>query len=265
MTLELIAAVSDAEVKLRAESDNALTQTIEVYRQMRGATAQVRGPSDFANHIWVINDIEILFNTPITYEAYARNEAGTVIESATAGPVTIVKDTAYLRNVLVASAKMPVRLVGQESGDYESEVRRELLRPLGRSAPVVITDIRSSATGASSILTRSAAEARQLDSLLASGDVLMFTGPVDWDLRWPIYMHPGTASEKRVGAALSEDRIRYFEWVQVDPPPYGLFESVQATTWQDLLTAGKTWGAIRSTSWNDLMYPPPVPVILRGP
>jgi hypothetical protein len=255
MALTLYVTPTATDVNLRAITDNPAAATIVTTRTMTGKSTVVRATPNLTDGVWAARDIEILFNTPIVYSSVLRDAAGNLLETADAAPVTVVNQSAYLRDVLVSSAKMPVRIVGKESGDTSTEVRRELLRPLGRKAPVVITDVRASLAGSTSVLTMTSGEMRQFNSLLETGRVLMFTGPADWDIYWPLYIHAGNAKVARVGEMLSEARLTTFEWVEVDPPPTGLFDPVEPQTWGQIVDAGTLWLDIRFVPWLNVMYP----------
>jgi hypothetical protein len=262
VTTTIQATAGTTDVRLRVTSDAAGAVRIELRRSMAGTTSIVRAWPGFEGG-WVHRDIDVLFNTPITYEAVLYSAAGAVVATATTGVVTVRHSTAIVRDALLPSLLMPLRLVGADAGDYTTDVRRELLRPWGRRGPIALTDVRSKASGSSKFLTLTAREQTTASRLLASGNILLFSGPFDFDLRWPFYISPGKVATARVGAALSEARLWTMEWDEVDPPP--VTEPVPAVTWQQLLDQGRTWQDIRNTSWIDVMYPPlpPIDVMAR--
>lgn len=254
MTTTLTATPTSTDVRLLVSTDAPGAHGIEVWRTMAGRETMVRAWPLLDGGAWAHMDIDVLFNVPLTYEAVILDEAGNVLDTRTEGPVTVTNGSAYLRDALVPESKLAVRLVGMAAGDSSTEVRRELLRPVGRQSPVAITDVRSSATGDTALLTMTDAESRQLDLMLNKGAVMLFTGPADFDIRWPLYLSFGEVSTERVSAAQSPARLWGLGWTEVDPPP--VVEPTPAQTWQQLLDAGKKWQTLRGTSWLEVLYPP---------
>lgn len=261
MTTTLSATATATEVRLRVITDAPGAVLVEVLRAMGGRTVQVRAWPGI-DGAWVHTDIDITYGAPLTYQARVYDAAENLLEvSATAGPVTATSTTAYMRNALIPVQKVPLRMVGQEAGDSTTDVRRELLRPLGRSRPIAITDVRQGSEGTASFLTLTKDEQASVERLLESGDILLFAGPQGFSLTWPFYFSAGGVSVSRVSAALSDARLWSMDWSEVEPPP--VTEPVPPVTWQELLDKGTTWESIRLTPWVDVMYPPVVPARLR--
>jgi hypothetical protein len=262
MTLDLTAAAGPLDVRLRATGSVPGAARIEVLRTMLGTRSVVRAWPGF-DGAWVHTDIDVLQGTPLTYEAVLYDASGAIL--ATTPPtaaVAVPPSGAVLRDALVPAHRVPVRLAGQTSGDTTSDVRREVLRPLGRSAPLAITDVRQRATGTTSVLTLTRTEHDQLRSLLDSGNVLLFTGPVGFDIARPFYLTAGALTVSRVSAALDEARLFTYDWMEVDGPP--VLEPTPAVTWGQLLDTGTRWADIRRTPWVDVMFPPAAPARLRS-
>lgn len=261
MTITLTATAGAMDVRLRATGSVAGAARIEVLRTMRGSRAPVRAWPAF-DGAWVHTDIDVLFGTPLVYEARVLGTAGAVLaESGPTEPVVVAFPGVLLRDALVPAHRVPVRLAGRTSGDTSSDVRREVLRPLGRSAPLAITDVRQRSTGSSAVLTLTSAEHDQLHTLLGSGNVLLLTGPADHGMR-PFYLAAGAATVARVSSAMDEARLFTIDWMEVDGPP--VLEPTPAVTWGQLLDTGTRWADIRRTPWVDVMFPPGAPVRLRG-
>lgn len=259
----MTAAAGPTDVRLRATGTVPGAARIEVLRTMAGNRATVRAWPGF-DGAWVHTDIDVLFGTPLVYEARVLDNAGGVLlESQPTAPVVVQFPGVLLRDALVPAHRVPVRLTGQTSGDTSSDVRREVLRPLGRAAPLAITDVRQRATGSSSVLTLTRAEQDQLHTLLGSGNVLLFTGPAGFDLGRPFHIAVGTVGVSRVSAALDQARLFTFDWMEVDGPP--VLEPTPAVTWAQLLAAGTRWVDIHRTPWVDVMFPPAAARTLRSP
>lgn len=263
MTTILMATARTSDVRLRVTSDAPGAVNIEVLRTMNGRTVQVRAWPLIDGGAWVHNDIDVLFGTPITYVARVYDAAGALLEvSPQVAGVVVRHAGALIRDALVPQQAVTLRLVGMDAGDSSSDVRREVLRPLGRSAPLAITDVRQATEGTTRFLTLTKAEQGQMERLLGSGNILFFTGPVDFSLSWPFYFSAGKVSTARVSGALSDARLWTMDWVEVDGPP--VTEPTPAVTWQQLLDQGTKWRDIRITPWIDVMYPPTSPVRLRA-
>jgi hypothetical protein len=257
VSLILDADPGKQEVLVRVVTDHPSAVSVTVTREMRGTRKVIRGGDRGAvvDGIWAQRDYEVLFNIPVTYDAVTYDAAGAALEHAVSPTVQVVYDQAYLRDVLVPSLRTPLRLVGTGSGDSSSEVRRELLRPMGRRTPVVLTDVRSSGSGTSEVLTVTAQEESLLRKMFDSGRVLILTGPADFDVMWPLYVSIGDVQVSHPGAAHSPARVFTFDWVEVDPPPPGLYDPLNAVTWQNLVEARTLWNDIAATPWIDVMYP----------
>lgn len=253
MTTTLTATARTTDVRLLATTTAAGAVHIEVLRTMAGRTVQVRAwPS--IDKDWAHSDIDILFSTPITYVARVYNTAGTLLETSnTVSGVVVANDKAVIRDALVPAQKVTLRLVGKEAGNSTTDVRRELLRPLGRTNPIAITDTRQGSTGTTTFLTLTKPEQGQIERLFGSGNILLFTGPVDFSLTWPFYFSAGAVTQARVSAALDDARLWTMDWVEVDGPP--VTEPLKPVTWQQLVDQGTKWRDIRLTPWVDVMYP----------
>lgn len=261
MSTILTANPGPAEVRVVVSTDNPAAHGIKLWRRMARPYddqfddyAQVRAWPFLSGGAWAHNDIDILFGLDLTYQAEVYDDRGVLLESSEiVGPVVVSNPNTILREALLPQSMMTVRLVGMKAGDSESSVRSEILRPVGRSAPVVITDVRGALTGSTTMLTLTNTEQRTMSRLLDTGGVLLFTGPWDIDITWPIYMAFGAVSISRVSGRLSQARLWNADWVQVDPPP--VIQPIPARTWQDILDAGLTWQALRGSTWLDVLFP----------
>lgn len=256
MATILDADVAGQGVLLRMTTDAAGAASTTFRRTMRGVTQIVRGAdmAPLTTGAYAVRDYEVLYNTPLTYSATVYDAAAVAIAHADV-TIEVPGTSVWLRDVVVPSLSCPVRMTGKEAGDYATEMRTSMLRPLGRSNPVVVTDVRSGATGQTSFLTLSTAEFTSLDTLLATGHVLLYTGPAEWDIRWPRYVVITDTAVKRVSEALDQARLWNVSWTEVDPPPPNQYTPVNPTTWQDLQDASTHWLDIVSTPWIDVLFP----------
>ncbi|MBM0274138.1 hypothetical protein [Micromonospora tarensis] len=80
--------------------------------------------------------------------------------------------------------------------DIERPARGGLFTVPGRTAPVAVTDVRSSRRWTLEVLTNDATAARDVDLLLASGDVLLVQAPAGTDVPAG-YVHVGDTRQRR--------------------------------------------------------------------
>lgn len=258
MPTTVTATLAPQGVQVTVTTTAAGAATLDVSRIQRSNTALVRGGdgADISGGAWASTDYELLYQAPAVYAARVYDTAGVQLEQASSSAVTVPEGRVWLRNVWDSSLAMPVQLVGKVSGDNSSESRSALLRPLGRSNPVAVTDVRSGSSGESTVLTRTDVEERALRGLFATGDILMFTAPASFDVGWPMYIVVGAVTYRRVSGALDDARLISFAWTQVDRPSDGAVPSPtvwgtyvsQGTIWDDWISAG--------TPWSDVAYPP---------
>lgn len=254
MSFTFTAQATPQDVFLRCFTDDPAADTVSVTRSIGGTTSRVRAPAGISGGIWAARDIEVLYGTPITYLAQIRDTGGTVVATATA-TAAVAHAQALLRDVLMPVVKVPVRLVGPDAQDHESDVRGELLRPLGRAAAVLISDARSAPTGTLQTITLTDAEAAAMNRVLGPGRTLLLTGPAGWEPEWPRYVAAGKVARTRPAGPASPLVVWAVEWHQVDPPDPGLFDPVAPRTWGDLRDAGTRWADIAQTPWIDVLYP----------
>jgi hypothetical protein len=266
-TLTLTAVPADHRVDIGVTTTTAAAATVSVSRRLRRnwqPVEQMQGVPLTAAAPAAGSDYEILFNSPIEYIARVHDAAGALIETARAPAVTVPGDEVWLRNVARPALSMPIQVVHMESGDNTDETRAAMLRPLGRRNPVVLTDVRSGASGTISVLTADDDEHISLRYLFASGDVLLLTGPADYDILWPLYIAVGATAMRRVSGALDTARLFTWDWTQVDPPPAGA--RLKTRTWADVDAEFASWDDVLLTQndWADLLYVDPVAVVRMG-
>lgn len=253
MSITLTATAGTAEVRLVVSSSTPGAVRVEVLRTMTARTSPVRAWPVFGG-LWTHQDVDVLFGTPLRYTATVYGADGTALETSETVEAMVQNPGAMIRDALVPSRRAPLQLVGIAAGDSTTDVRRELLYPQGRSAPIAITDVRQRAVGSTTAVTRTAGEEDVLRRLLDSGNVMLFTGPADFDVRWPLYVSLGTVTTSRVSARQDEARLWSMDWVEVDAPP--LAAPQPGRTWRALLERGTRWRDIYRTPWGEVLYPP---------
>jgi len=257
MTTTLVASPSPGSVppwvRLEFTTDAPGATHVVLRRVQDGNSALVSrvpvvpGP---ATHVY--NDHSILMNLPVVYSAAAVDAGGVVLErSPTTSAVTVAGTSAWLVDTAVPALSVPIRIVGKEGGDSGSTARAALLEPLGRRTPIAVTDVRSGASGTTIILTATHLDERRMREILASGRSLLFTGPKDFDLLYPLRFTAGAVGVARVSEALDEHRLFTIGWVEVDPPDGG----AGGNTWDWYVSQGRRWveWVVPGKLWQDIV------------
>lgn len=205
-------------------------------------------PSATAVHELV--DHSVILGSPVIYQATAVDAAGKILErSPSTSAVTVLGDSAWLIDPARSSLSVPIKLVGREAGDSGTSERAALLEPLGRRNPVAVTDVRSGASGTTTILTATGDDERRMRKILASGRQLLFTAPAGFDILYPLRFTAGSVSVARISDAQDPHRLFSIGWNEVDPitgAPYG-------NTWDYYITLGRRWveWIVTRKTWND--------------
>ena len=116
---------------------------------------------------------------------------------------------------------------------------------IGRTLPIAQVELMSGRSITLDLKARSLAEARQLEYLLASGDVLYLTGPSDCPIPFGHYRAKGTDARRE--SPRSDNRVRVVPLEECAAPG------------PDVVTATVTWETVLATfaTWEDvaLVYP----------
>ena len=253
--LSAVAQSAPPGVRLAFGTDAAGAVAVILSRVQVGNTRvvyEVPIPGPSASAVYTQVDHSVLIDGPASYMATAVNAAGVALErSPSTSAVIVAGDSAWLIDPSQPVFSMPVRLVGREAGDSGTSERAALLEPLGRRNPVAVTDVRSGASGTTTILTATGGDERRLRGILASGRPLLFTAPVGFDILYPLRFTAGSVSVARISDAQDSHRLFVIGWTEVDPPStvvpsgntWGWYVG-QGRLWSDWITAGKTWSDV---------------------
>ena len=164
--------------------------------------------------------------------------------------VTPVIDRVWLKSIArpFLNRKVVVR-------DYTAVTRRSragLFEIPGRSYPVRVGDVASSRSWTLEVLTYDPVEARSLEYLIESGDVVLVQVPPEYDIPGG-YVGLGDMSKGRISRTLADGRRQFsLPMTEVAAPPASVVG--YAGTWEMLLAQFGSWTAVMSAfpTWADM-------------
>lgn len=167
----------DAEVQATAPPrvlvtiENATGLQLTLWRMAGGERIAVRGAVNIAPSAGslLIFDNEAPFGVQLTYVAVEVQANGTVTET-TSQPVVLVAELPWLTNPITGDG-VSVTIVDWPELAYAS--RQSVLDVAGRVAPVVVSDLRVSATSEMVVFTETRAQLMALRLLLAPGEIVL--------------------------------------------------------------------------------------------
>lgn len=230
----------------------AVTMTIErstngvQWRAVRGGTGIEI--SDSAGDR--LDDFEFTPGVSNQYRVRAFSPVGVEVASESTS-VTPTIDRVWLKSIArpYLNRKITVR-------DYTAVTRRSragLFEIPGRSFPVRVGDNASSRSWTLEVITYDATEARSLEYLIESGDVVLVQVPPEYDIPGG-YVGLGDMSKGRISRALSDGRRQFsLPMTEVAAPPSSVIG--YAGTWETLLAAYGTWDAVMAAfpTWADML------------
>jgi len=182
-------------------------------------------PVTLSGGLWSGWDYESWFNTAVTYEAT------TGANSVTSSAVTLTVNASWLRHPGIPALSAAVTIHAQPA--LTRPINRAVLTPIGRTYPVVVTDIRRTATGTITFRTDSLEQTAALVDLLSDGTPLLLDVPSAW--RWGIehaYLAIADVTTSRWAEANASIEYRLFEcpFEIVDRPAGGQVSVVNYAT-----------------------------------
>lgn len=197
-----------------------------------------------------VDDYEFAPGVLNTYRVTYLSDVGVSLGTETV-TVTPTIDRVWLKSVARPFLNMPITVQ-----DYTAITRRSragLFEIPGRSFPVRVGDVPSSAGWTLQVLTRTLAEKRALEFLVASGDVVLVQVPPEFDIPGG-YVGLGDMNLGRVSRTLTDDRRLFsLPMTEVAAPA----ESVvgYAATWAGLIADFGSWAAVLAAfpTWADLL------------
>ena len=172
------------KIVLASNAGSATTDALDLERSLDGGTTWLPVRNDLGLVSRVIGtsgtwyDYEAPNGVAVTYRARAlHNYAGLYAASAWASNSATWSSTSWwLKSPDAPSLNRVVELVTY--GDVSRAARQGSFQPLGSSLPIVVSDTRGGATGASTIRTRTTAERDGLLDIAALPSTLLLQGPL---------------------------------------------------------------------------------------
>ena len=210
----------------------------------------VRGASrlDPTGGTVTVDDYEFPPGQATTYRVRAYSGAEVLLSTDTAA-ITAAIDRVWLKNVTRPFLNRPVAVAGRP--EISRKARAGVFPVLGRSLPIVVSELRGPSQWTLPLRTESAAESRLVELLLASGDVLYLQVPPAYDNIPGGYVHVGDVSWRRL-SPLPGDR-RYVWTLPMTAVAAPGPDVVGATvTWETLLASFGSWAAVGAAfgSWD---------------
>ncbi|WP_030997509.1 hypothetical protein [Streptomyces sp. NRRL F-5630] len=193
----------------------------------------------------VVPDHEAPLGVPTQWQVTVYNPSGPGEYGYISDALTLPADPDV---VWIKDPTLPARstsAVVQTLPDWQRAARQGVYEVRGRATPVVISDVRSSATGTLTLTTETAAERDALWWVLDAGSTILLQFPPGW--REPdAYVAVGDVTESHiVDLAEYTDRAWSLSLTVVDRPVGGLVGSVDRT-WASASTGG---------TWSETTYP----------
>jgi hypothetical protein len=160
---------------------------------------------------------------PVTY--YAQVTDG--VSTKSAGPTTTVDMVDRGGDVVYAldSPLFPIPVTVVSIPELQTQVKQDVVQVIGRADPVVVSDVRQYPSGTLTLATLDAAGRRELNALLADGEIIAFCpARADYGIDDTWFLSVGPVVERRL-SPLGVIAERHFEMqVQRVAAPPGLPE-----------------------------------------
>lgn len=237
LTLAYDGQLSRVRISVDGLSDAAVVRVERSTDQIRWST--VRGGVSLTPSGGEIrlDDYEFAPNVPNIYRAVV---SGAVVGSA---QITPHLDRPWIKSIARPFLNRPLPMV-EDISPITRPARAGVFDVQGRSFPVAVSSVRGSRQWNLTVLTEGLDEARTLDRILASGDVLLLQVPPGSNTPAG-YVTVGDSTEQRFpgqGGNPGEPRRWTLPLTEVAPPGP---EVVGATvTWQSVINAYATWADV---------------------
>ncbi|QRP48010.1 poly-gamma-glutamate hydrolase family protein [Amycolatopsis sp. FDAARGOS 1241] len=179
---------------------------------------------------------------------YAPTGATLFTESDT---ITPVLDSAWIKNPQRPSLNRKVTVAG--ISDITRPTRSSVVEVVGRTLPVVISDVQGSRRLTLTVMTRTLAEAADLDQVFASGLPVFLQAP-ELDAVVPtMYASVGEVTLRRGQSVRAPRRFFDLPLTECAPPASTVYGGTY--TWDDVLADYATWNDVLANvaTWDDLV------------
>lgn len=241
-----------SRVRVTASSLPAGTTTARVDRSLDGITwTTVRGALELAVSAGSLerpaDDYEFVADELNTYRVTSYDAAGLELGAET-GTITPALAEPWLKVIARPFLNRPV--VVQDYSDVERPARAGVHEVVGRSLPVVVSDVRGSRRFELVLVTETPAQARELELALSTGDPVFLHVPADCDVPAG-YLAVGDVAWSRPSRR-SVRRLFVLPVTEIAAPGPDVVGATSTwttvlgafATWQEMIAAKATWADV---------------------
>jgi hypothetical protein len=231
--------------------------TLTLKRVVNSVESDVRGATNIAvsgASTELVVDYECPLDTSITYRAYL--DANDPVVSS---PATIVTDgrTFWLKDVVLGAFSTKVNIQSMSDVSRPAVILGKF-NVIGRSRPIIVTDVRSGREGTMTLTGVTHVDNLNIANIIASGNTLLLQCP--GSANFPdMYFQAGDVTESWNGApSYTTIHTWSIPFTETDPPAQSAisldFNSwllvTQFTTWQTVLNDRTDWTEVFTTPYN---------------
>lgn len=253
MTVTLTYDDQLSRVRVTATALDAAAVTARVDRSTNGIRwTDVRGALQLAVAGGVLqlpaDDYEFPADQLVTYRLRTYDVAGVELANETA-TITPALTVPWLKVIARPFLNRPVTV--QDYSDVERRHRAGVFDVVGRTMPVVVSDVRSSRELDLVLLTSTPEQARELDLVLLSGEPVFLQIPEGFDVPAG-YFHVGDTKQSRPSRK-SVRRLFALPLTEVDAPGPDIVGAT--STWHTVTDTYSTWSDVLAahSSWANLL------------
>lgn len=200
---------------------------------------------------WGVRSTRLTSNTNVNLQTVWDNvwfDAGVPYFTDTE-TITMDVDRFWLKSIQRSFLNLSPLVVGYEEPDRTGRGDASLIA--GRTLPIAQVEVMTGRTWPLEIKTRSLVDARTLEYLLASGDVLFLQVPSDCPIPGGYYRAVGTGARRE--SPTSTNRVRTLALEECAAP--GPDVVTATATWESVLAAFATWEDVMAVypTWEDLL------------
>lgn len=209
-----------------------------------------------------LDDYEFEPGAVNTYRAISLSPVDVTLGTES-NTITPVIDRVWLKSI--ARPFLNMRVTVRDYSAVSRRARAGLFEIPGRSFPVRVADVGSSRSWTTEVITYDLTEARSLEYLIASGDVVLVQVPPAYDIPGG-YVGLGDMTRGRISRPLSDGRRQFsLPMTEVAAPAASVVG--YAGTWEGLLAEFGTWTAVMTAfpTWADLLEYVTDPSVIVAP
>ncbi|MEV4971963.1 hypothetical protein [Streptomyces scopuliridis] len=228
------------------QSDGSMTP-------LRGATEET-AQTPITGDLAVVEDYEAPLGVPIQYYLKLWTTLPAYTSITTEPP--LILDEPPVTHVVMKDPLSPARRAAVMVGtlpDWQRTARQGVSQVRGRARPIVISDVRSAATGTMTLVTETDGERQRVKWLMDVGSTVLLQWPRTWG-EDDVYVQIGDVTEKRATRyAEYGDREWDVPLIEVDRP-VGVTVGSANRTWANVLSENFDWLAVFTArgSWLDV-------------